>query len=85
MVHGPAQVYRSSQLQYVSGLMRRRAGLGSELHAAARGGGDAEHVKGFMNHDGTGFMGGYGIAPILVILLVVFLVAAIVKMVQKKN
>ena len=39
--------------------------------------------NGFMNHDGNGFMG-YGITPILGILLVVFLVAAIIKMLQKK-
>jgi hypothetical protein len=53
MVQRPAEVYRSSQLQYVSGLRRRCAG--------------------------------FGIAPILALLLVVFLVAAIIKMMQKKN
>jgi uncharacterized membrane protein len=40
--------------------------------------------NGFMNHDGNGFMGGYGIWPIVGILLAIFLVVAIVKMVQKK-
>ncbi len=40
--------------------------------------------NGVMNHDGNGFLGGYGIWAIVGILLAVFLVIAIVKMVQKK-
>lgn len=40
--------------------------------------------SGPMGHDGNGFMMGYGITPILGILLVIFLVAAIIKMMKKK-
>lgn len=39
---------------------------------------------GFMNHNGSGLMGGYGIWTILGVLLVVLVVVAIVKTVQKK-
>ena len=41
---------------------------------------DARH--GFMN--GNGMMGGYGLWTILGVLLAIFLVVAIVKMLQKK-
>ncbi len=37
-----------------------------------------------MNHDANGFMGGYGIWPIVGILLAIFLVAAIVRMARAK-
>ncbi len=40
--------------------------------------------NGFMNHGGSGAIGGYGIWPIVGILLAIFLVVVIVKMVQKK-
>ena len=40
--------------------------------------------QGLMNGDGHGFMGGTGLWPILGILLAIFLIVAIVKLVQKK-
>jgi uncharacterized membrane protein len=40
--------------------------------------------QGFMNGGGHGFMGGNGFWPILGVLLAIFLIVAIVKMVQKK-
>jgi uncharacterized membrane protein len=44
---------------------------------------EASHVENNMNY-GSGMMGGYGIWPIVGVLVIVFLVIAIMKMLNKK-